>query len=300
MEAVESLNYAPNFGARAIAANRTGIFGVVIPTMENAIFAKGVEAFQNVLLSKNATMLVASSNYSPEQEARQIRTLVGRGADGLLLIGFQRDPKIYSFLSEQEIPVVSAWASTKDANQSYVGFDNRTASAKLVRKALALGHENIAYVSAPSAGNDRAAQRVLGARDAIGEARLKPDNMLVVETDYSIHNGGEAFRSIVKQMDEIPPTLIVCGNDVLAVGVVQAAQEDGYRVPEDISVVGFDNIEISTVVSPALTTVDVPHHDMGRIAAETLYDLVQNPSDPIQVDLETRMIERQSLGKPRR
>ena len=298
MQAIDTLNYTPNFGARAIAANRTGIFGAVIPTMENAIFARGVEAFQKVLVEKNATMLVASSDYDPEQEARQIRTLVGRGADGLLLIGFQRSPEIYRFLSEREIPVVIAWACTTDTNQSFVGFDNHAASMELVEKAISLGHRSFAYISAPTHLNDRARERVSGAKMAVAKAGLDPLAVQVIETDYSIQNGRDAFVKIAEMRQGHVPSLVICGNDVLAVGAIQAAENLGLIVPYDVSVVGFDDIELSSVISPALTTVHVPHQDMGRLAAETLYSLVTDASDPMHIKLETQIVMRDSLGPP--
>ncbi len=294
MDAVNKLDYFPNFGARAIAANRTGIFGAVIPTMENAIFARGIEAFQRVLVAKNSTMLVASSDYDPEQEARQIKTLVGRGADGLLLIGFQRDVEIYNFLADREIPVVSAWGRTDDVTQSYVGFDNRSASLMLVEKAVFMGHRSFAYVSAPTEKNDRARERVAGAREAIANSGLNPDDMQLIETEYSIQNGRSAFTEIQKAKI---PSLIICGNDVLAVGVIQAAKESGLSVPDNVSVIGFDDIELASVVSPSLTTVHVPHKEMGKIAAETLYGLVTDLSTPKHVELETRIVMRKSLAR---
>lgn len=298
MQAVDALNYTPNFGARAIAANRTGIIGVVIPTMENAIFAKGVEAFQKVLLDKNATMLVASSNYDTEQEARQIRTLVGRGADGLMLIGFKRDPKIYEFLMEREIPVVSAWAYSTDTSQSCVGFDNLGASKRLVSEAIALGHRSFAYISAPTDSNDRASGRVEGAKEAIKEAGLDPDLMRHIETDYSIQNGKDAFLNLIKNNTQPRPSLVICGNDVLAVGAIKGAEACGLKVPDDISVIGFDNIELASVVTPELTTVHVPHEEMGRMAAECLYDLVNEAMEPKQIALETHIVMRESLAPP--
>lgn len=296
MEAVNQLNYAPNFGARAIAANRTGIFGAVIPTMENAIFARGLEAFQQELVSRNSTMLVASSNYDPEQEAHHIRTLVGRGADGLLLIGFQRDPQIYEFLSDREIPVVTAWNTRAGSDQAFVGFDNFAASKKLVEQAIGLGHTSFAYIAAPTATNDRSRQRVSGAIEAIEEAGNDPAAMRLVETDYSIQNGRDALLQIIKADVENWPTLIICGNDVLAVGAIHAAKEIGLRIPDEISIIGFDDIELATVASPSLTTVHVPHKDMGRIAAEMLHGLVNEGASPQQIILETEIVMRESLG----
>jgi len=297
MQAVSKLNYSPNFGARAIAANRTGIFGAIIPTMENAIFARGIEAFQKSLVDKNATTLVASSAYDPEQEAQQIRTMVARGADGLLLIGTERRPEIYTFLSERNIPTVIAWACSADKTQSYVGFDNRAASERLVARAIRMGHRSFACISAPTGTNDRARDRVLGTRQAITSAGLDAAAMPVIETDYSIENGREAFRQIAATAPL--PSLVICGNDVLAVGAIQAAKSAGLDVPGDVSITGFDDIELATVISPALTTVHVPHRQMGQLAGDTLYSLVRDAEGPIRIELETRIVERGSLAAPK-
>jgi LacI family transcriptional regulator len=297
MAAVEKLHYAPNFGARAIAANRTGTFGAIIPTMENAIFARGIEAFQQEMVKNNATMLVASSAYNPEQETRLIRTMVARGADGMLLIGTDRDPEIYEFLKARNIPFVIAWAISNDPTHSYVGFDNRAASRKLVSSAIALGHQKFAYIAAKTVMNDRARERVAGAIEAIEAAGFDRTVMPIIETDYSIDNGMKAFDTLMQASDR--PSLIVCGNDVLAVGAIQAAQARGLSIPSDISTIGFDDIELSRVINPALTTMHVPHKDMGTNAAKTLLKLVEDPTIPMRISLDTRIVERDSLASPK-
>ena len=297
MATVAKLHYSPNFGARAIAANRTGIFGAVIPTMENAIFARGIEAFQNTLVEKNATTLVASSAYDLEREAQQIRTMVARGADGLLLIGTDRDAGIYDFLNQRNIPVVIAWAYSADNAQSCVGFNNRTASRQLVESAIRMGHKSFAYISAPTRSNDRARDRVLGAQQAIARSGMDAAAMPVIETKYSIRNGRNAFNQIAEA--GAVPSLVICGNDVLAVGAIQAAKDAGLTVPGDVSIIGFDDIELATVISPALTTVHVPHRQMGQRAAETLFDLVRGVEErPVKIEVETRIVERVSLAPP--
>ena len=297
MQTVEKLRYSPNFGARAIAANRTGTYGAVIPTMENAIFARGIEAFQKTLVDNRATMLVASSSYDREREASQIRTVVARGADGLLLIGTDRDPEIYTFLAERNIPAIVTWACSKDKTVSFVGFDNLQASKQLAQTAISMGHRNFAYISAHTKMNDRARDRVQGAREALFEAGIDPGSMPVIETKYSISCGQAAFLETIRH--DTRPTIVMCGNDVLAVGAVQAATNAGLKVPDDISITGFDDIELATVINPPLTTVHVPHRDMGRIAAETLLSLVKGPSDPIQITLDTYIVDRGSLNRPR-
>lgn len=296
MASVRALHYAPNFGARAIAANRTGTFGAVIPTMENAIFARGIEAFQQVLVQHNATMLVASSGYDTRREAELVRTLVARGADGLLLIGAERDPEIHAFLKSRNIPFVVAWAVAKDPEISFAGFDNREASAAMVRKAIELGHRNLGFISAISRGNDRAMERIAGARKAMHDMGLDEADLRVFEVPYDIEAGGEAFRKLVRP--DHRPDIVFCGNDVLAVGAIQAAREMGLKVPADISITGFDDIEIARIIDPPLTTVHVPHAEMGRIAAESLLKLVRGEG-PFRTCLETRIMERASLGLPK-
>jgi len=265
--------------------------------MENAIFARGIEAFQATLVAKGATMLVASSAYDPAQEAKLIRTMVGRGADGILLIGTDRDPQIYDFLNARNIPFVIAWAHPEHERHSFVGFDNRAASRQLVSHALSKGHKSFAYISAKNETNDRARERVMGAREAIENAGLDVDNLQLFETDYSVENGRVTFSKIWDA--GIRPSLVICGNDVLGVGAIQGAQAKGLRVPDDISVIGFDDIELATIINPALTTMHVPHKQMGIKSAEALLDLVEEGAGPVQTLLETKIVERQSLASPR-
>jgi LacI family transcriptional regulator len=124
MKTVEELGYTPNFNARAMAARRTHTIGAIIPTMENAIFARGLQAFQETLHASGYNLLVSSSAYQPALEAEQIRALVARGADGLLLIGYERDEDVYAYLERRGIPTVLAWSSLPDRPHASVGFDN--------------------------------------------------------------------------------------------------------------------------------------------------------------------------------
>lgn len=295
--AIDKLQYSPNFGARAIAANRTGMFGAIMPTMENAIFARGIEAFQAELVRNGATMLAGSSGYNSDQEAKLIRTMVARGADGLLLIGTDRDREIYDFLRARNIPFVIAWAISTDPAHSYVGFDNFSASRRLVTKAIGMGHRRFAIISARTEMNDRARDRVKGSRQAILDAGLDAGSVRVIETSYSTDNGASAFHEILQSGDK--PTLFICGNDVLAAGVIQAARASGLKVPDDVSVIGFDDIELARIVEPGLTTIHVPHREMGSMAARSLLTLTDEPQAPIRITLETGIVERDSLGEPK-
>lgn len=294
LEAVQALGYSPNFGARVMAARRTNTIGAIIPTMENAIFARGLQAFQEELGSRGFMLLVASSSYRQDLEEQQIRSLVARGADGLLLIGHDRDPSIYRFLDTQKVPALVAWTHDAGEKTPSIGFDNRATMHQLTQQVLGFGHRRIAVISAPSGANDRARRRLIGIRSAMQDHGLDPQDLTVLETPYSIENGARAFETLMGRA--VPPTAILCGNDVLAVGALKRAREMGIDVPGQVSVTGFDDIELAKVAIPALTTVQVPHHDMGRAAAKMLVQMV-NTGQPVDaVRLDAVPVLRGSLG----
>ncbi|PTX56333.1 LacI family transcriptional regulator [Litoreibacter ponti] len=296
MEAVKSLGYTPNFAARVMAAKRSFTMGAIIPTMDNAIFARGLQAFQEALHESGYTLLVASSAYTPEIEEEQIRALVSRGADGLLLIGHERDPSVYDFLARQNIPTLVAWSFDATARLPSVGFDNRAAMRAVTAEVIAQGHRRLAMISGICAGNDRATARVAGLRDAVVAAGMDPDAVPIMETHYGIETGAAAFEDLMARTPR--PTAVICGNDVQAVGAMGIAAKLGLEVPCDVSITGFDDLEIATIASPALTTVHVPHRDMGRAAARVLVEMVEDKRIPASVELATELRLRASLAPP--
>jgi LacI family transcriptional regulator len=297
MKAVHDLGYAPNFGAQALAARQTNTIAAIIPTMENAVFARGLQAFQEELVRHGKTLLLASSAYNAELEDQQIRALVARGADALLLIGYDRTPDIYAFLAKQKTPTLIAWSFDPNETRPAVGFNNQAAMTELARQVIGHGHEHIACISAPAATNDRARERVEGIRIAKINAGQNPDDLYLIETPYGIENGEAAFRQALT--DAPQTTAVMCGNDVLAVGALRAAREMGLRVPDDISVTGFDDIEIAMLADPPLTTVHVPHREMGRCAADMLIQILNGVTKGDNVELTTELRIRRSLGPVR-
>ncbi len=293
-EAIAALGYSPNFGARVMAARRTNTIGAIIPTMENAIFARGLEALQDELRNHGYTMLVASTAYQPQIEEEQIRSLVARGADALLLIGYQRDPEIYRFLEAQGVPVLLTWAFDATAAHPAVGFDNQDAMQELAAKVIAMGHRKLALISADTSLNDRAAARRDGILKEMTAAGLDPSSLAFEETTYGIEEGAVAFERLMALPDR--PTAVFCGNDVLAVGALRSARKLGLSVPQDVSVVGFDDIELAQVAFPALTTVHVPHHQMGRHAGQALVRHLRDGEPMTSAALATKIILRDTLG----
>ena len=293
--AISELGYTPNFGARVLAAKRTNTIGAIVPTLENAIFARGLEAFQQELSRRGITLLVASSSYSPEVEEAQLRALVSRGADAILLIGYDRDARVYDYLRQNGTPYVIAWAHDPLQPHPSVGFDNRRAMQALAERVIAQGHRRIGFVSARREGNDRARNRWLGALDATRAAGLADGDVTLVETVYSIEAGRAALRQLMAQ--DPRPTAVICGNDVLAAGALLEAGAMGVAVPDALSITGFDDIEIAEILTPALTTVHVPHRRMGEIAADLLTSRIGGTGDVAASRvIETEIVMRGTLG----
>ncbi|WP_439140620.1 LacI family DNA-binding transcriptional regulator [Planktotalea sp.] len=297
MAAVEELGYTPNFGARVMAAKRTFTIGAIIPTMDNAIFARGLQAFQEELHARGYTLLVSSSAYQPKVEEEQIRALIARGADGLLLIGYDRDASVYEYLERQQVPALIAWAYSDANPRPAIGFDNRASMHALAHAVIAKGHRKIGVISGVCQGNDRATRRLEGVKDALREAGLDPDAMPIIETTYDIENGGNALEQLLALSSDL--SVIMCGNDVLAVGALLRAKQLGLKVPDDLSITGFDDIELAQIVSPLLTTVHVPHRKMGRQAAIELTALVEKTSLGKSLELKSHLKIRGSLSAPK-
>ena len=294
LSVVQRLGYSPNFGARALAAKRTNTIGAIIPTMDNAIFARGIQAFQETLRENGMTLLIASSSYREDLEADQIRTLTARGADGFLLIGHRRSNDINEFLDNRGIPALSAWVYDAENPRLSIGFDNKKAMKELAHEVFGAGHTRIGVISAEQASNDRARDRYLGIQEAMAEAGLSPEIIQLVETPYGIESGAEAFRKLMNLPER--PTVVMCGNDVLAVGALKEAKNMGIKVPQDVSVTGFDDIELASIADPALTTVHVPHTEMGRQAAKMLVGILNGDIQGQSVELSTNLCLRKSLG----
>ena len=293
-QAIQTLGYSPNFGAQALAAKRTNTIGAIIPTMENAIFARGMQAFQETLAENGITLIIASCSYRPELEEEQIRSLVARGADALLLIGQSRPAATYQFLARRNIPYVLAWAHKKDSQHCYIGFDNQAAAQTITRQVLELGHRNLGVIVGLTRNNDRARDRITGIEHAIADYGAQTAPLQVIEAEYTFQEGAKALDQLLA--NPTPPTAVICGNDVLAVGAVKRAKQLGLAVPEDLSITGFADIEVSELIDPELTTVHVPHREMGIAAAKSLIAMLKTQTPVESHLLETRIVNRQSLG----
>ncbi|MHA3978781.1 LacI family DNA-binding transcriptional regulator [Halovulum sp. GXIMD14794] len=295
-DAVAKLGYTPHFGGRALASNRTFTVGAVIPTMENAIFARGLQALQEHLSAAGITLLVATSDYDPDKEAAQVQALLARSVDGMVLIGEARDTSVYDLLNRRNVPFVLVWTWREDCPYPCVGFDNAAAAEEMADAVLDLGHREIAMIAGITAGNDRAASRVAGLKRAMQRRGLSLPPERLIESEYTLEAGANAARQLLSLSPR--PTALFCGNDVLAAGAYSAIHEAGLSIPGDISITGFDDIDLALVLSPPLTTVHVPHRRMGDAAGELLLRLSGVEPGPAAIPLETHIAHRGSLAVP--
>lgn len=297
-EAVEVLGYTPHFGGRALASQRTNTVGAIIPSMANAMFASALQSFQETLAEDSVTLLVATTGFDPEQEMKQIKSLVGQGADGLLLIGNARPDTTWDFIDKRRVPHVVTWCHSTRVGELVVGFDNAKAAGDAVRKALSLGHRKIAIISGITPGNDRAQARLDGIVAAVEAFEQGARLTHIVQAPYLLENAAQALDEIMRQPEK--PTVVICANDALAAGAMMQARELGLSLPGDLSFVGFDDVGLARVVTPPIATVRVPQDAIGRAAARLLLDRIAGKTPLTSEVFETEFIHRASLAPPRK
>jgi LacI family transcriptional regulator len=292
--AVEELGYVPHAAARALTTRRSQTIGAIIPTVDNAIFAKGIQALNTRLEGLGYHVLLATSEYDPEIEERQARNLVMRGVDGLIFMGDSHTRRLRRFLAERAMPYVNTGVYRHDGNEACVGFDNRAAAARAAQHLIELGHHRIAMIAGIQRNNDRATDRVTGVSEALRAAGLSLPAEWILECRYDLSEAGQALRRLLAASPR--PSAIVCGNDVLAIGALFEAQAAGVRVPGDLSVVGFDDLELARHVRPGLTTMRVPTEEMWRRAADFLLDALAGRPGVARFEIEVSLVVRESTG----
>ena len=278
--AVRRLGYIRNRAAQTIHGIRSGTIGLVVPTIDHAIFAEVIQAFSDAVEDHGFTILVASHGYDLEREYGVLRKFLEHRVDGVALIGLDHSAESYTLIERQNIPAISIWNYSATSALPSIGADNRHAGELAARHLVDLGHRDIGMVFPPTADNDRARDRQKGAMSVLKTlSRPIPDDW-IVEAPYSI---AEAKEAVMRMLDHGPlPTALLCGNDVLAVGAIYAAMRSGLAVPDDISIIGIGDFKGSREMEPGLTTVRLPARDIGKLAGRELARLVTKESTQIQ------------------
>lgn len=297
--AIAQLGYVPHAGARSLKLQRSGTVGAVFPTIDNAIFAKAIDALQQRLADAGLQLLIATSGYDPDTEARQAVNLVTRGADALVLCGVGQSAALLQFLRGRDFPTVHAMSWPAPAGMVCVGFDNARAIGQAVRYLLDLGHRRVAMLAGRARDNDRAAARIAGVRQALKQAGLKLAPQHLVERPYGLAEAREGFRTLMASTPA--PTAIVCGNDVLAFGALLEARKMGIAVPQALSIVGFDDLEMARHIQPALTTLHVPTQQLWHTVADRVIAALEQAPVQVATEVEVELVVRESTAvAPRR
>lgn len=267
-KAVSRLGYVPHGAARALASQRTRTIGAVFPPVDNPTFAVGTHALARELSGAGFTLLLASHEYDARTEFDAVRRLVERGVDGLVLVGVQHCRGMASYLRHAGIPVEVTWLYDDSGRWHSVGASHREASACMVEHLVGLGHRDFAVIAGQVAVNDRARERLRGAREALATHGIELPDARVIELPFSFRSGRDGLAQLLGRAPGF--TALVCGNDLVAIGALNAARERGIAVPSALSIVGFDDIAMASEVSPALTTIHLPSAQIGLRAARRL------------------------------
>lgn len=273
--AIRALDYVPHEGARALVTRRSLVLGAIIPTLNNAIFAEGINAFEAEARARGYTLVLSVSNYDLNEERTLVRRMVQRGVDGLLLVGNEHAAESFAMLRRAAVAHVCAWTFEENGPAPNVGFRNAEAMAEIVDLLVGLGHRRFAMLAGVQAGNDRARGRVIGVEAQLAAHGLRLQPAMLAECPYTIRAAREAFHRLMDGKAEAErPTALICGNDVIAVGALLEARRLEIAVPGALSITGFDNLAVAAEMDPDITTVHVPADQMGRGAASALIEAI--------------------------
>lgn len=288
--AAEHLSYVVDGAARSLALRRSLSVGAILPTINNPIFADFVQALQRRLSEDNYSLFVSAHEYSRDAESLIVERLLQRSVDGLVLIGTDQDQKAMSQIARAEVPHIFAWSSEEKSRVS-VGFSNRRAMQQVTQHLIQLGHRRIALLSGHTEYNERARARLDGVLDTTSLAGL--DVPTTIFSEFSVDAGRRGLREAMARTPR--PTALICSTDLMAAGALSEAAIMGIKVPEELSITGFDNIEFSALLTPQLTTVDVPTAEIGKAAGDAI--IAAMAGDSIErAPFPTQLVARGSTG----
>lgn len=290
--AADRLGYRPHAIAQALRESRTRAIGMIVPRIDNPFFPQLVQAAEERLLREGLTLLLCSAADDPEIEAARIRTLVSRRVDGLLISATSRSASSAAIQDAAgQMPVVQFDQFSPAANTPFVGVDDAAGINLATTALVSAGRSTLGYIGGPDT-NWSGWRRVDGFRS--WAQRDDPTALGRIRTGaFTREFGLTAARELLTEdLDGI-----VCGNDLIALGVLDAAAERNLSVPDDLAVTGFDDISVATVVRPALTTIRQPTTDVIDRAIDLLLDSLRDPAAarPTQIELPVTLIERGTI-----
>jgi LacI family transcriptional regulator len=295
VEAAATLGYRPDVHARTLARGQSRTLGMIVSNLKNPFFLDVFQALETEAHHRGFELMVANTDYRPDQLSSSVHTMLGRRLAGLAVIVSEMDEPLLSQFEGLRIAVVFYDVGLASPHATRIKTDYARGTRRVVEYLHALGHRRLAFVG-HHPGLEPLGVRHQAFRSAVD--RCGPEVQYAMVADEDGPAGGLAATQHLLASG-CGPTAIVCVNDFMALGVMKALREAGRRIPEEVSVVGFDNIGLAEFASPPLTTVNVPRQRIGRLVAEALMpDAEGSPLWGREVRIEPELIIRDSTGPP--
>ncbi|WP_417882931.1 substrate-binding domain-containing protein [Vibrio rumoiensis] len=295
-QAAKELNYAPSALARSLKMKCTKTVGMLVTTSTNPFFGEVLKGVERRCYEKGYNLILCNTEGDSERMKASIDTLLQKRVDGLMLMcSTLEGEEIEIFERYPELPVVvmdwgpMAYASDKIQDNSFKG--GYLATQYLIDH----GHTAIGCVTGPL-HRSQASLRFDGFKQALQDNNLPLNENWIVQGNFECDGGYDAYQTL-KHNGPLPSALFVC-NDMMALGLINAASQDGTKIPQDLSIIGYDDIHLTKYITPSLTTIHQPKHQLGKTAVDTLLSRLENPDSPQQViQLEPTLVERHSVSK---
>ena len=296
-EVIRELDYLPNTQARALVSGRSRLLGLIISEITNPFFPELIQGFEDVAVEHGYEILIGSTNYDPERMKRCIRRMVERKAEGVALMTFGIEEPLLDQLADRKIPLVFVDVGPDRPDISLLQVDYHHGIRQAVQHLAVLGHRDIAFVTGPLRLHS-AQSRLTAFHRAVQECGIVVDPKRIVEGDHTMEGGIAAAEKLLDGGDL--PTAVICSNDMTAIGVLHKAYRAGLRVPNDLSIIGFDNIHMTQMTIPPLTTIQMSCYELARAAVMALKAHVEGtPAPKREYPIQTQLVVRESTGFPR-
>jgi len=293
--AIRELGFYPNTQARALVSGKSRIFGLIISDISNPFFPELVKSFEDSAIRHDYESIVANTDYKSERMAVCVRRMIERQVDGVAIMTSEMDRSLIEELSSRRLPIVFLDLGKVKPLISNIAVNYAKGIQEAVHHLVSLGHRRFGFISGPLSLKSAKARRtaVLTNLRACG---IGDRQQIVVEGNHRIDGGEEAMRRILASAHV--PTAVLASNDLSAIGALRAMHQAGLNVPQDISLVGFDDIEFAQFTQPALTTVRLSREEIGRKAFDALYASIQdNSTSGQEIRVSTSLVVRESTDR---
>jgi len=293
-QAMAALGYKPNALARSLRRQKTHSIGMIVPDNANPFFAEIARAIEDIGFARSYSIILCNSDGNLEKQAAYVDLLIERRVAGILFVAAGVSTEVVADLQRRRMPLVVIDRAVPGAAVDMVQTNHYQGGQLATQHLIELGHRRIACIAA---GSDLSpsAERMTGYRDTLAAHGLAYDPDLVAPGDFQFASGYRAAQQLLDLPQ--PPTAVFACNDLMAVGCISAATARGLRVPQDLAVVGFDDVKLASFTNPPLTTVAQPKREIGRLAMEMLLARMRDPDAPPRSErLDTRLVVRQSCG----